>query len=99
MTSARHAHLDRGRLTTYNSLGDAMGTRLAGKVAVITGGTSGIGEATLRLFLDEGASVVFSGRSAEAGERLAAELGDQARFIQADVTQEPAVKATIDLAV
>ena len=76
-----------------------MGARLAGKVAVITGGTSGIGEATVRLFIQEGAQVVFSGRSEEAGAALAAELGESARFIRADVTREPEIKETIDFAV
>lgn len=76
-----------------------MGDRLSGKVAVITGGTSGIGEATVRLFVDEGAKVVFCGRSKDAGEALVAELGPNSRFIQADVTREADVKATIDHAV
>jgi len=72
--------------------------RLAGKVAVVTGGTSGIGEATVRLFVEEGARVVFCGRSEEAGARIAQELGPATRFIRADITREPDVKATIDLA-
>jgi NAD(P)-dependent dehydrogenase (short-subunit alcohol dehydrogenase family) len=72
--------------------------RLEGKVAVVTGGTSGIGEATVRLFIEEGARVVFCGRSAEAGERIAAEVGAPARFIRADVRREEDIKATIDLA-
>ena len=76
-----------------------MGTRMEGKVAVVTGGTSGIGEATVRLFVQEGARVVFSGRSEEAGESLASELGASVRFIRADVTREPEIKETIDLAV
>ena len=76
-----------------------MSGRLEGKVAVITGGTSGIGEATVRLFVQEGARVVFSGRSEEAGTALATELGPSARFVRADVTREADVKATIDLAV
>ena len=76
-----------------------MNGRLAGKVAVITGGTSGIGEATVRLFVQEGARVVFSGRSEGAGASLAAELGENTRFIRADVTREPEIKDTIDLAV
>src|SRR5215212_1659392 len=76
-----------------------MSGRLEGKVAVITGGTSGIGEATVRLFVQEGARVVFSGRSEEAGTALAAELGPSARFVRADVTREADVKATIDVAV
>lgn len=73
--------------------------RLAGKVAVITGGTSGIGEATVRLFVDEGARVVFCGRSTKAGEAIASELGKVCRFVPADVTREADIKATIDVAV
>lgn len=73
--------------------------RLAGRVAVITGGTSGIGEATLRRFVAEGARVVFCGRSQEAGDALAAELGDAVDFIRTDVTREEEIKATLDLAV
>ena len=79
--------------------GEALGTRLEGKVAVITGGTSGIGEATVRRFVEEGARVVFSGRSAEAGAALAGELGPAALFFHADVTREEDVRATIDFAV
>lgn len=75
-----------------------MGGRLDGKVAVITGGTSGIGEATLRLFVKEGARAVFCGRSVEAGTALASELGPNVRFVRADVTQESDIKAAVDAA-
>jgi len=73
--------------------------RLAGKVAVVTGATSGIGEATARLFVREGASVVLAGRSADRGETVAKELGDAARFIRADVTHEDQIAALIDGAI
>jgi NAD(P)-dependent dehydrogenase (short-subunit alcohol dehydrogenase family) len=73
--------------------------RLAGKVAVITGGSSGIGEASVRLFVAEGAKVIIADIQDEKGERLAAELGSTARYIHTDVIYEDQVKAAVDLAV
>ena len=48
--------------------------KLDGQVALITGGTKGIGEAAVRLFVQEGARVVLCGRARQDGERIAAEL-------------------------
>lgn len=76
-----------------------MGDRLQGRVAVVTGGASGIGEATVRRFVDEGARVVVADLQREPGEALAAELGAAVRFIATDVTAEGDVEAAIELAV
>jgi NAD(P)-dependent dehydrogenase (short-subunit alcohol dehydrogenase family) len=73
--------------------------RLEDRVALITGGTGGIGAATVRRFVTEGAWVVASGRSHERGAELVRELGDRVRFVAADVTREESVNAMIDEAV
>lgn len=73
--------------------------RLDNQVAVITGGTSGIGEATAEIFIAEGASVVICGRSGEKGQALAERLGNQASFVTADVTREADIEMTINAAV
>lgn len=62
--------------------------RLENKVAIITGGAAGMGEAHVRLFIQEGAKVILTDINAEKGEALAKELGENALFIQHDVTDE-----------
>lgn len=62
--------------------------RLEGRTAIITGGASGIGAATVRRFVDEGARVTIADRDEEQGEALAAELGDATRFVSTDVSVE-----------
>src|SRR5512146_1709133 len=72
---------------------------LAGKVAVVTGATSGIGARTAEMFVAEGAKVVIAGRRHERGERLACALGESASFIRTDVSIEADVERMITHAV
>jgi NAD(P)-dependent dehydrogenase (short-subunit alcohol dehydrogenase family) len=63
--------------------------------ALVTGGTRGIGLATVRRLLENGHRVCFCGRDAEAGRAAEAELGDRARFVAADVARERDVEALV----
>lgn len=76
-----------------------MSGRLENKVAVITGGTSGIGAATAEVFAAEGAKVVIAGRSEQKGADLAKRLGDRVLYRRADVKREEDIQALIDFAV
>jgi NAD(P)-dependent dehydrogenase (short-subunit alcohol dehydrogenase family) len=72
---------------------------LSGKVAIVTGGTSGIGRATAIAYAQQGAKVVVAGRRVEAGQetvQLIKAAGGEAFFTQTDVTQEVDVKTMVD---
>src|SRR5438128_7265194 len=74
----------------------------SGKVALVTGGTSGIGKATAIEFARAGAKVVLTGRREKEGAQVVAEikkLGADAAFVRADVAKDPDVKAMVDFTV
>lgn len=72
--------------------------RFEGHSVVVTGGASGIGEATVRALVAEGAGVVIADLQVERGESLAKELGDMAGFRRTDVTREQGIAAAIEFA-
>ena len=77
-------------------------SRFAGKAVVVTGGASGIGEATVRRFIEDGAGVAFADRNAERGQAVAAELeshGAAVHFVEADMGEEAQAAGFIETAV
>jgi NAD(P)-dependent dehydrogenase (short-subunit alcohol dehydrogenase family) len=76
-----------------------MAGRLDGKVAVITGGVSGIGLGTVELFVAEGAKVVAADIQDEKGAMLETRFPGAVRYARCDVTKEPEITAALDLAV
>lgn len=76
-----------------------MGNELAGKVAIVTGGASGIGRATVERFVAEGARVVIADVERDRGEELAATLGVDAHFQLTDVAEPEQVGALVGAAV
>src|SRR6266478_4425148 len=73
--------------------------KLDDKVAVITGGASGIGHATVRLFVEEGCRVVIADLQDDKGAALAEELGKSASYLHVDVSREADVSGAIAHAV
>src|SRR5438477_9555976 len=76
--------------------------RFSGKVALVTGGTSGIGKATAIKFAGAGAKVVLTGRRDKEGAQVVAEikkLGGDAAFVRTDVAKDADVKAMVDFTV
>lgn len=75
------------------------GGRLDGKVAIVTGATSGIGRRTVEIFAAEGAKVIATGRREALGKSLEEAIGrERCRFVRADATQEADARAMIDAA-
>ncbi|SFQ95407.1 3-hydroxyacyl-CoA dehydrogenase [Desulfoscipio geothermicus] len=68
-------------------------------VAVVTGGASGLGEATVRNFVEHGAKAVILDMAEKNGNKLAGELGDSVIFVKTDVASDDSVKNAINLAV
>jgi NAD(P)-dependent dehydrogenase (short-subunit alcohol dehydrogenase family) len=76
-----------------------MSQELSGKVAIVTGGASGIGRATVELFVEEGAKVVVADIDAARGEELVATLGGMTRFKRTNVANAEEIQALVDFAV
>ena len=72
--------------------------KIKGSVALVTGGASGLGEATVRQLVAQGGPVVIIDLNADRGNQLAAELGDAATFARADVSNAEEVQAAVEQA-
>jgi NAD(P)-dependent dehydrogenase (short-subunit alcohol dehydrogenase family) len=72
--------------------------QIAGNTFLVSGGSSGLGAACVRMLAGSGANVVVADVNRDAGERLAGELGERARFVQTDVTDERSVQNAVAVA-
>ena len=72
--------------------------QIQGKTFIVTGGASGLGEASTRELIVAGANVIIADLNSDKGEALADELGEQARFVRCDVTSEEDVQSAVSLA-
>ena len=71
---------------------------IAGRTVLVTGGGSGLGAATARMVVDHGGSVVVADVDRDRGRRVADELGERARFVATDVTDEASVRGAVGAA-
>src|SRR5262245_58031894 len=76
-----------------------MGQELSGRVAIVTGGATGLGRATIERFVEEGARVVIADVDAARGEELAKQLGEAAAFKRTDVAVSDDAQALVDFAI
>src|SRR2546423_12726636 len=87
--SARHPPPDIHVRLAFAQAGAGIMNRLAGKIAIVTGASQGMGESHSRCMVAEGAQVIMTDVNEQAGKKLAAELGETARFVRHDV-RDPA---------
>lgn len=76
-----------------------MGQELASKVAIITGGSSGLGRGTVELFVKEGCKVIIADVDEAGGQGLANQMGDSAAFKRTDVSSADDIQAVVDFAI
>ena|SRR5437660_1075800 len=72
--------------------------QISGRTVLVSGGSSGLGGACIRLLASAGANVVIADLNQEAGDKLAVEFAPRARFAKTDVTDEKSVQSAVDLA-
>ncbi|XP_038895453.1 secoisolariciresinol dehydrogenase-like [Benincasa hispida] len=82
-----------------NGVSSSISKRLAGKVAIITGGASGIGESTVRLFVENGAKVVIVDVQDDLAAALCKVLGDDVSYFHCDITDESGISNAVDFTV
>ncbi|KAG6438431.1 hypothetical protein SASPL_103374 [Salvia splendens] len=98
-SSAAAAASAHGRRLKFVSFTNLVTCSLEGKVALVTGGASGLGKATARAFIQQGARVVIADVNTQLGPQASIELGPHAQFVQCDVSVEAQVSDAVDLAV